>query len=185
LEKDSNDIALFRRVRKDDRLALNTLFANYYQKLCTFASTYLNSEEESEEVVADVFISLWKNREHLEIKNNFRAYIYIAVKHACLALIKKRRPHHEAITDSMENTFADQQTPEQVLQLHELMDEINHTVESLPLRCRQIFIMSRYDGLKYKEIAEILSIAEKTVENQLVKALEILRLAVQAKQHST
>lgn len=175
MEKDSNDIALFRRVRKDDRLALNTLFANYYQKLCAFAHTYLNHAGESEEVVADVFINLWKNRERLEIRKNFRAYIYIAVRHACVGLIKKNKPDFEEITDVMENTFVDPETPEQALQLHELMDEIRQTVDSLPLRCRQIFIMSRYDGLKYKEIAEILSLSEKTVENQLMKALAILR----------
>jgi RNA polymerase sigma-70 factor, ECF subfamily len=113
LKKFSNDIALFSRLRKNDRLALKTLFANYYQKLCSLACTYLDNAEESEEAVADVFVNLWKNRLHLDIQKNFRAYIYTAVKHACMAQIKKQKPGFVEITDSIENAFTGPETRQQ------------------------------------------------------------------------
>lgn len=76
---EQNDMALFQRIRQDDRLALNTLFTMYYQQLCKFACSYNIAHEQAEEVVSDVFFTLWKNRERIEINVNVRAYLYIYV----------------------------------------------------------------------------------------------------------
>lgn len=170
------DQLLFNRIKKDDRLALNTLFADYYQKLCFFANTYLRNPEESEEVVADVFLTIWKNRRQLTIEKNLKSYLYVSVRHASLTAIKKRQPLFEDVEDILFTTnLLDPSDPEQLLTYKELQHQLDVAIESLPPRCKQIFLMSRMESLTYREISEILGLAEKTIENQLVKALGILR----------
>ncbi|HOX83905.1 MAG TPA: RNA polymerase sigma-70 factor [Chryseolinea sp.] len=174
----ANDIdqTLFIRIQKNDRLALNTLFAHYYQKLCFFANTYLRNSLESEEVVADVFFTIWKNRHTLIIEKNFKSYLYVSARHASLAAIKKRQPLFEDIEDILFSTnLLDATDPEKILTYKELQHQLDIAIEGLPSRCKQIFLMSRMEGLSYKQISDILGIAEKTIENQLVKALRILR----------
>lgn len=172
----NTDIILFKRIQQDDRLALNTLFANYYQKLCSFANTYLRNHLEAEEVVADVFVTIWKQRYELDIQKNLRSYLYTSVRNKSLALLKKSQPLFEDIEDLLYNlNWVDPDDPEQSIHLGELHYQINTAIENLPTRCRQVFKMSRIDELTYREISEILNISEKTVENHLVKALSHVR----------
>jgi RNA polymerase sigma-70 factor (ECF subfamily) len=186
VDQSFNDIALFNRIKNnDDRLALNTLFAQYYESLCSFAFSYLHSTEEAEESVADVFFQLWKNRHQLEIDKNLKSYLYVSVKHATFALIKKSKLTFEEIDDTIESTVSDDITPQTLLDYEELHEKVNVAINKLPHRCRQIFLMSRYEGLKYREIGAILSISEKTVENQLIKALAHVRSSLLANRDRT
>lgn len=166
------DIGLFNRIKRDDRLALNTLFASYYQPLCAFANRYLHNKEEVEEVVSDVFYVLWQKRKQLSIKKNLKAYLYVAVKNASFAVIRNRAP----LTENLENIVFDESvtesnTPENILSFKELENYFQLAVDTLPSRCKQIFLLKWKDDLSYHDIAELLGISEKTVENQLVKAM--------------
>jgi RNA polymerase sigma-70 factor (ECF subfamily) len=184
VDPERSDIILFKQIQANDRLALNTLFAQYYDKLCRFANTYLRHAAEAEEVVADVFVYLWKNRHQLTIEKNLNAYLYIAVKHAALAVLKKHQPLNEDIDDILLQTdFADSTTPEQSLVHKELQQHIDLAIGALPHRCKQVFMMSRFDNLTYREISKILDISENTVENHLVKALSHLRKALRQYQY--
>ncbi len=184
MDPERSDIILFKQIQANDRLALNTLFAQYYDKLCRFANTYLRHAAEAEEVVADVFVYLWKNRHQLTIEKNLNAYLYIAVKHAALAVLKKHQPLNEDIDDILLQTdFADSTTPEQSLVHKELQQHIDLAIGALPHRCKQVFMMSRFDNLTYREISKILDISENTVENHLVKALSHLRKALRQYQY--
>lgn len=176
MEESSEDhILLFRCIQRDDRAALNTLFSHYYQGLCTFANSFLHNTEEAEECVADVFISLWKNRKSLSIKSNFRAYLYTAVKYSAFACLRKRRPAFEDIDTIPDTMTEDPWGTEQVVLQSELERHVDQAIETLPFRCRQVFRLSREDGLSYKEISEVLNISEKTIENHLARAIQILR----------
>jgi RNA polymerase sigma-70 factor, ECF subfamily len=170
-----DDIALFKRVKKDDRVALDTLFTLYYERLCHFAWSFLKVADDSEEAVADIFFILWEKRHTLEIKTDFRAYLYTCVRHKCLSILKKRKANITSIDEELENSLPELNTPERILNFMELKDRIDALVDLLPLRCRQVFILNRYDGLRYKEIAAVMGITEKTVENHLVNALAFLR----------
>jgi RNA polymerase sigma-70 factor (ECF subfamily) len=184
VEPERSDIILFRQIQANDRLALNTLFAQYYEKLCRFANTYLRQPPEAEEIVADVFVYLWKNRHQLSIEKNLKSYLYISVRHAALAALKKQQPLYEDIDDILlETDFADVATPEQTLVHKELQQHIDLAIGALPHRCKQVFMMSRFDDLTYREIAEILNISENTVENHLVRALGHLRKALKQYRH--
>ncbi|MBT1689261.1 RNA polymerase sigma-70 factor [Dawidia soli] len=179
MQSPEHDIALFQRIRADDRVALNALFAQYYQKLCGFAYTYLRNTDEAEEAVSDVFFTLWRHRHQLSIDKNLKAYLYTSVRHAALAVLRARRPALEDADDSgLVETLADTRDPESALAYDELRQHIDAAVDTLPPRCRQIFLMSRMEALTYREISEVLGISEKTVENQLVKALGLLRTAI-------
>lgn len=170
-----SDLVLFQRIREDDRLALNVLFETYYASLCRFACTFSVTPEQAEEIVADVFFSLWKNRNRLMIHSNGKAYLYKAVKNAAFAVLKQQYPEIKLMP---EHDQEDLNTPERQYQFHELEQQINQIVASLPNRCRQIFVMNRFDGLKYKEISQVLGLSEKTVEHQMIKALDIVRAAL-------
>jgi RNA polymerase sigma-70 factor (ECF subfamily) len=184
VDPERSDIIIFKQIQANDRLALNTLFTQYYDKLCRFANTYLRHAAEAEEVVADVFVYLWKNRHQLTIEKNLNAYLYIAVKHAALAVLKKQQPLYEDIDDILLQTdFADSTTPEQSLVHKELQQHIDLAIGALPHRCKQVFMMSRFDNLTYREISKILDISENTVENHLVKALGHLRKALRQYQY--
>lgn len=169
-----SDIVLFQRIRQDDRLALNTLFAAYYLQLCRFACTFSLTYEQAEEAVSDVFFTIWKNRDRIEIQSNAKAYLFRCVKNAALATVRQNNSHTELI---LEQDSIDTVTPQVELEYQELTDQLNRVVDRLPQRCRQVFMMNRFEGLKYKEISSILGLSEKTIEHHMVKALDIVRAA--------
>src|SRR5687768_1546801 len=115
-----NDIALFKRVKKDDRLALDTLFTLYYEKLCVFALSFLKVADDSEEAVADIFFILWEKRHTLEIETDFRAYLYTCVRHKCLAILKERKTNTTSIDQELENSLPELNTPERIMNFTEV-----------------------------------------------------------------
>jgi RNA polymerase sigma-70 factor, ECF subfamily len=174
MEQGVNDIVLFNRIKLDDRLALNTLFTDYYDRLCKFACTCSLTHEQAEEVVSDVFFNLWKNRTRLEIHTSFRSYLYKAVRNAALVI---RKPLLNG-DFSLAEQVADPIQPELLMEYKELREHFDRTVNTLPERCRQVFVMSRFEGMKYREISSVLGISEKTIEHHIVKALDIVRESV-------
>jgi RNA polymerase sigma-70 factor, ECF subfamily len=176
MDNTRNDLQLFRRLQSGDRAALNALFARYYQGLCTFAYSFISNHHEAEELVADVFLNIWLKRQTLSITTSVKGYLYSSVRYACLAILKKHAVMFTDIDDIADSMGAQSQlTPENELYNKELKSRIEQIVQSLPQACRQIFILSRFDELSYREISEVFSISEKTVENQLGKALTIVR----------
>lgn len=176
METLNQDLELWKGIQKENRLALNTLFAKYYQHLCTFSNTYLKHTQEAEEVVLDVFFNIWKQRHSLTITSSVKAYLFISTKNASLAAIRKRQPLFANTEDILFSTnLLDRNDPEILMITRELQQQIEMAIDRLPARCKQIFLMSRTEALSYREIAEILNIAEKTVENQIIKALALIR----------
>jgi RNA polymerase sigma-70 factor (ECF subfamily) len=132
-------------------------------------------KEVAEEVVQDVFYNIWKNRESIRIRYSVQSYLYrSAYNHSMMHLRKMRREHFMEDLTSLEPEL-NAPDPAQVIQLDEVAELISRTLEKLPERTRQIFRMNRQEGLKYREIAEKLSISEKTVEANMGKALKALR----------
>lgn len=175
----SQDITLFQSVQQGNRLAFNTLFLTYYSPLCQFAYQYVRNKEETEEIVSDVFFTLWQNRDRLSIDRSVKSYLYTCVKHAAIAAIKKRQPLFLDIDDLLTAQIADNEQPDRLHEFSEMAAYFQKAVDTLPLRCRQVFMLNRFDNLRYKEIGELLHISEKTVENQIVKALALLRERMQ------
>ncbi len=180
------DIALLieRIAKQDDRNAFRSFFDAYYQKMFRWAVYYVKTEQGAEEVVSDVFIRIWKNRQGLAEVLQLDSYLFTAIKRQSFNFIQQnnKRLYIENL-DAIENiSYEHHSDPEYEYLQQELDALIKTVVEKLPPRCRLIFQMVRLDGMKYKEVAELLHISIKTVENQLLKATLILRENVQSYQ---
>ena len=160
----------------DDQRALRYLFEHFYPKLANFARYVLESNSAADEVISNVFIGLWNNRARLEKIENFNAYIFRSVKNKCLSYLRDiQRLNEDRLIagDSMLTKTVN--NPESKLINLELRKEILMALDELPPRCRLIFELVKQDGFKYKEVAELLEISSKTVENQMGKAMTSLR----------
>ncbi len=170
---------LIRKIRKGDIDAFENIFHRFYSGLCSYAESLVNQGEVAEEVVQDVFYNIWKNRENLRINRSIQSYLYRSVYNQSMMFLRKmRREYFLEEGVSIEN---DPLTPDpaQLLQLNEVSELISSTLKELPERTREIFRLNRQEGLKYKEIADKLSISVKTVEANMGKALKALRRSLE------
>ena len=177
----SSGLFLQNRVKRGDLKAFETLFREYYNPLSNFALGYVNDPDTAEEIVQDFFYHFWKNKENINVTGSLKAYLFSAVKNFCLKHIEKqsvRRRYAERILTETADEEKISFQPE--LEAKELKKEIDKVLESLPERSREIFRLSRFEGLKYREIADKLSVSVKTVEADMTRTLKILRERISA-----
>lgn len=162
-------------IRQGDERAYETVFRQHYAPLCRYARQFLADADEAEEEVQAMFLALWEKRDGLFITTSLKAYLFRAVHNRCLNRIK-----HFTVRDEYQQhtSYAAQPTAESPMQTllgDELADRLRIAIQKLPEQCRLAFTLSRFEELKYGEIADQLGISAKTVENQIGKALRILR----------
>jgi RNA polymerase sigma-70 factor (ECF subfamily) len=167
------------RIRNGDEQAFEWLFRQYYEKLCQWAYHYLHDLDSSEEIVQDLYYNLWRNRTTLEFHVSVKSYLYKAVSNNCKMLIRKTGRRSAIEADLAERHPGSSTEPGELLEVKEIREVVHKTLEELPEKPAQIFRMSRYEGMKYREIAEKLSISIKTVEANMGKALRIFRKNLQ------
>jgi RNA polymerase sigma-70 factor (family 1) len=171
------DEELLTSIVQHDKQALEVMFRRYYNPLCRFAELFLNDPMQSEDVVQEMFINFWENRhKHNIIK--VKSYLYRSVKNASLNQLDKTKRLAYASDKIPEDTHASYDSDNSLITA-ELKDKIQIAINSLPEQCRLIFQLSRQEEMSQKEIAEHLDISIKTVENQMGKALKILRERLQ------
>jgi len=159
-----------------DEEAFEQVFKNHFKRLHAYAFTILRDEIQAEEMVQQVFFKLWERNENLSLTGSVTSYLYRAVHNESLNYIKhqKVRSNHQLnVAYSMKNEV---EHPAKKIMAGELEKKIHSALNELPEQCRTIFQMSRFDELKYREIADKLGISVKTVENQMSKALRLLRV---------
>ena len=155
-----------------DEVAFGQIFKLYYPKLLVFAQAICKSRELAEEVVDNVFLKLWENRKVLPAIKNLNYYLLVATKHTALDYLEKMKKQASISLDNIEIEFGDLQlNPENTLISAETIRIIQAVIDSLPPRCKVIFRLVKEDGLKYREVAELLNISVKTVETQMSLAL--------------
>lgn len=157
---------------QDDTKAYEQLFRLYYERLRQFAFSFTRSKESAEEVVSDVFMKLWVKRKSLLKIHNKHLYFYICTKNLSLNRIAKEKKNNSFSLDECEvEVKSIYHDPEQLLITAEMVKRIQDAINQLPPKCKLIFKMIKDDGFKYKEVAELLGISLKTVENQMTIAL--------------
>ena len=169
------DRILIEKVKTGDMVAFEQLFKKYYNELCGYAYQYFKDRDTVEDIVQDLFYKLWQKRERLEIRSSFRAYLYKAVYNNTLQVLKEKNSL-QPIEDQQgryEVILSDEIF--ETVESKEVLQIIEKTLENMPERVRKIFELSRFEGLRYREIAEHLSISIKTVEANMGKALKIFR----------
>lgn len=169
------DPILVERLRNKDKRAFELVFNEYFNILRSYAMRFMDDVEDAEEIIQDVFVKFWEKCDSLAPDSSIKSYLYRSVHNTCLNTIKHQKvkdTYRQYVIGFME---ASHDMPDfdrgEVNTQERIFDEVN----KLPPRCSEIFKLSRYEGLKYQEIAEHLNISIKTVEVQMGKALKILR----------
>ncbi|WP_194777680.1 RNA polymerase sigma-70 factor [Pararhodonellum marinum] len=170
------DQKLFSAIIQGDVPAFEMLFKTHYSPLCRFATAYLTDPDAAEEIVQATFIRFWEKRESIQIDISLKAYLYRSVRNACLNEIKRQKVRHLHAQSVVAEGEKFSQASDHLTMKTELESKIQEALQSLPEQCRLIFKMSRFEELKYQEIADELQISIKTVENQMGKALKLMRL---------
>ena len=170
-----DNVLLLELLSRSDELAFTELYNRYWKKLFAIAYNRLKEIESAEDIVHDVFASLWANRRTAEIES-LDNYLATVVKYMVLSKIKKIQKERSFANDSHVTRIVDFPI-EMSLHYKSMLEIIKAEVEKLPERCRLIFNYSRDDGMPVKMIAKKLDISPKTVENQLYKALKHLKQA--------
>lgn len=172
--------ALVQKIRGGDREAFEQLFFTYYRDLCSVACRITHSRDRARDVVQDVFLRLWKNRERWELESSLKAYLYRAVWNEALNA-KEKQSNNRELARTLAREQRGQHSPKAVQPAQEserLIRRIWEVVDGMPERRRFVFMLHRRDGLSYKEIAMVMEISRKTVENHMGLALRELREAI-------
>ncbi|RFS26556.1 RNA polymerase sigma-70 factor [Chitinophaga silvatica] len=163
--------------REDDQASFRQLFNHFYKGLVRFAIDLAAGREAAEEIVSDVFIQLWKNRQHNERIQHIKTYLYTSVRNRCYNHHRDSFKHQwQAIEDVEESLPGEIHTH---LEYKEMQEWLDLAVRKLSPQAKTIFRLIREEGFKYKEVATILDISPRTVETQLVRATNRLRLALE------
>ncbi|AYD47329.1 RNA polymerase sigma factor [Arachidicoccus soli] len=172
------DEALVERMQADDEGAFTELYNRYWKRLISRAMTQLKYAQDAEDVLHDVFVSIWNRRKRIVLKYSFGTYIAAILKYEIInKLAERKKKNTDTIDDCLQPFFLDDSTRQQ-LEYHELQERLEASVQQLPEKCRLVFRLSREQGLKTKEIAEVLNISPKTVQNHINHALGTLRSAL-------
>jgi len=161
-------------LQEGDRIVFEQIFREYYPLLCNFARRYVSDKSTAEELVQDLFCKLWDRRSQLHINTSFNSYLYKSVTNYCLNYYRDLEIEKKIIINHVDNIedLPGNSDFEQDTDLHE---KINRALLELPEKRREIFELSRFEGLKYHEIAKKLNLNIKTVETQMARSLEFLR----------
>ncbi len=152
-----------------------TLFRSHFRGLTVYACTFLKDDVMAEEMVQQVFCRIWEKQEDLRIHTSLKAYLYKSVYHECLNYLKHKRVMAQYASYAVKNLETSTDNAAGKLMAGELREKIREAMNGLPEQCRLIFQLSRFEGLKYQEIADELRLSVKTVENQMGKALRLMR----------
>lgn len=167
-------------ISESDRDAFRELFYLFYTPLFRHADNIVKNNIISEEIVSEVFFSIWKNRLLLSEVQNIDAYLHTAVKNRSISFLRQVAVHRtEALSaDVIAASVVENDGPELAVLHKELQSVLQAAIENLPARCRAVFKMARISGMPYKKIAELLGISVRTVDAQLVIAQQKLQLAL-------
>jgi len=181
MRKSSDDSSLFRKIKKGDEGAFELLFYRYYPRLLAFAREIVQSEDIANDMLQDVYLKLWEKRKELRdisVKN----LLYTMVRNQCLNYLRHQRViNNKKVAISEMNQIEELydidfhlKTPDSLL-AQQLEEEIQHLMNKLPEKSREVFRLSRIKGLKNKEIAEELNVSQKNVEKHISKSLQLFR----------
>lgn len=142
-------------------------------ELLHFAMGFLRDKEVAEEIVSDVFVKIWTNRKDITKINNLKSYLFVCVKNGCLSHLRKIRNDKIVLIDEYKDFhFLPVDGPENEFIDKEILEEIHQAINELPPKCKLAFTLAKINGLRHKEIAEVMNVSEKTVNNHLVSAVK-------------
>ena len=181
---DQSTSFLIKELKKGNKNAFEMIFKKYYSSLCVYANKYCRDESTSEEIVSRFFFNFYEKRETFQINTSLRSYLFRSVRNAALNYIRdhdRMISEQESDADILSLSLSD--SVHETLLGKELEDVIDRAINSLPDQCKTVFVKSRFEGKKYKEIAEELNISVNTVETQMSRAFKKLRIDLKDYMH--
>ena len=171
---------IFEKVKKGDIKSFELLFRKYYTILCNYAYKIHKDMDTAEEIVQDLFFNIWEKRHSLTIESSVKSYLFKSTYNRSMLLMRHKSVktrYEKYLKDN--NGLTESDASEEIV-VEELARVIDRTLEELPERSRKIFSLSRFEGLKYQEIAKRLSLSVKTIESNMGKALKLFRKNIKA-----
>lgn len=177
-----NDLLIIKKIKEGDVKSFELMFREYYSPLLLYAVSIVRSHEVAEEIVQNLFYVLWRDREKLHIWQSLKSYLYKSIKNRSLQYCEHQevREKYKEYIEVNTSLSGLSDSPQEVMEYRELEQLINITLEKMPERRLSIFRMHRYENKKYAEIANTLSISQKTVEAEMSKALQLLRKEIES-----
>lgn len=173
---DTEEIVL--RLKRDDKSALDLLFEYYYPRLYNFSKSLLKIESQIDDVLQEVFVKIWMNRQKITSHETFNSYIFTITKNEILNLIRAKLRDNSFRDELYLRSVAEEYQQHSLLEFEEIEAVIDRLVSDLPTKRRQIFLLSRTNGLSNKEIASQLEISEKTVEDHITHAIKKIKASM-------
>lgn len=175
-ETNTDELFIIQKMTSGDMDSFKYFFDKYYDDLCNFVNIYLRDTVLAEEIVQDIFVYFWENKEKLKINRSVKSYLYSASRFKSLNLLRDTKTR-KRLVENMERTefIQPDQAEDSVIDSVEFRKIIEAAIDQLTPKCREIFLLSKNQELSNKEIAERLGISVKTVENQMTIALKKLR----------
>ena len=167
------------KMKSGDRESFNLIFRRYYTPLTRFCVRFVADGDQAAEIVQDLFVKLWTNRDKLVFNTSFESYMLRSVRNAAITYINKERAHAET-NERIYVDESDANDPSETLQSNNLEASYRQVLATMPEKRREVFLASRYDGLKYAEIAEKMGLSQKTVEAHMSAAIKQLREGLKA-----
>jgi len=157
-----------------DKNLFEQLFREHFVQLCHFAQGFIYDQDEAKEIVQEVFTNLWLKKEEITTEKSIKSYLYTSVRNRCLNFIRDHKKFQSQLLD-VDIADYDMQIENDPSGISDLESKINIAIDKLPEKCAEVFKLSRFEEMKYKDISEKLNISIKTVEAQISKALKHLR----------
>ena len=151
------------------------MFRHYYRMLCGYANSFVSDADDAEDIVQQVMITIWEKRNTLQITASLKSYLFRSVHNTALNRIRQKNTVNAFAEDQLRSSETVYENTSEGIAGKELDKQITSAIDSLPDQCRMVFKLSRFENMKYAEIASHLDISVKTVENHMGKALKLLR----------
>jgi len=174
-QRDNEDRQLVESLKKGDPYAFSKLFQKYSKKLYYFAKGYLNSKEDAEGLVQEVFLTVWNKRKELKEHLSFNSFLYTVTYYAICNYFRKKTREKKHLGQFLKDFDGKHFETEAEIEYNNLCELANKAIDKLPQKRRDIYLLSRQDGLTNQEIATRLKISKKTVENQIHQSLKFLK----------
>jgi len=171
--KNELELQLLVRLKEDCEKSYSILFHKYYKDLVLFAGNILHDKFTCEDIVQNVFLKIWNDRHTLFIETSLKSYLLRAVRNSCLDELRHQKVINNYESNVLKNTNSYE--TENYILYSDLHEKLINAIKKLPEKHREVFELSRFEDLKYKEIAQQLNISERTVEDRMSKALMQLR----------
>ncbi|GMT46415.1 MAG: DNA-directed RNA polymerase sigma-70 factor [bacterium] len=171
----TDEKTLVKALKNGDKVAFEKIFQIYHKQLYLFCYSFLNQKEDAENLTQDVFVKLWVKRAAIDCEKSFSGFLFTMTKNLALNYIRKTIYQQIYVNQMLNNSLEDRCQTDKQISYNEIKSRLNDLINQLPLKRKEIFLLSREHGLSQKEIAEQMGVSIHTVESQISKALKFIR----------